>query len=242
MLPPFPLRCGYCSGGFGAKQTIVGLRLKYHSHCFNAGRACPDPNDKSSTGGAGNCHIKLSPKRAARYIPERLVLKLRVNGSAMTLFYGCDDKNGAMKGVTEQDATVKLCFTHVTARGSTKRTFAAPTAGKDKDTGKGEDEGEAEGEAKEHIIDVEVIGGNDISAVPPALIGPVVIKVADKNNDGPGSGSTNNTAVEACLGYAKFGLQHRIHLSLPCDMQQRTLAVDDSAVTVTVVDGDGDTA
>jgi hypothetical protein len=72
-------RCEICSTTFSARQdVVVNGNLKYHKECMSAGRAC---FTHDSDGGGGS---SMLPRSAAKYVPDRLVIKVLVNVKSVT--------------------------------------------------------------------------------------------------------------------------------------------------------------
>jgi hypothetical protein len=205
-------RCALCGGDFLSYEgeiSIVGS-LKYHNDCFLWGKP-----------GTGSGSVTLPPVQAARYLPDNLILKVATpeGKSLTTLFFVWKDKEAAVKRLRNDRPD------HVTA------TFELDEEARNNPNYKEKSEDQKKAtvplppmNGEEANFTLELVGGAKIAPEPPQVIAPPrVIKAYQKP-----------TILRGTIRYVKYGLDHTLELTIPCNWKGDTLRLHCATLAVNI--------
>jgi hypothetical protein len=203
-------RCAICGGDFlqyAGEISIVGV-MKYHKECLLMGR--PAMGLQPS--------MTLQPLQAAKYLPDNLILRLSVqSGKIMsTLYFLWKDKENELKMMrSERKESVTVHFeldenarANPNFTGSARRKTTVPLPPPDGG----------------NTMILDLVGGDQISPQPPQMIEPVAILSAYQNSP----------YLAAGISYFKYNLQHKIFLSVPCNVSCDELQLSGATLTVEI--------
>jgi len=183
-------RCATCGGDFlqyKGELSIIGS-LKYHKECLLTGKPS-----------ASTASLTVSPKLAAKYLPQDLILRLTLESGklATTLFFVWKDREEALKSIrNSMNGAVSVSYhldddaranpNHPTNKNYAKKTQLL-----------------LENKDDLNSLKLDVVGADQISPELPVQLGPLSIQV-----DG---------SLEGKIGYRKYGLKHTLVLRVPCE-------------------------
>jgi LIM domain len=211
-------RCATCGGDFLSYKGDVSIigSLKYHKECFLTGK----PTE-------GLVSLTLDAFQAAKYFPENVILKLSSTESCRvitTLFFVWKDKEMVLKsmrgGSLQKKDQVTLSFAlddEARANPNFKGKKSSPTKTQAQ---------LQESEKGDHSdLVLSLIGGDEIAPQSPKVSKPVEI-VRGYQQHAP--------YLEASITYTKYGLDHSLLLTIPCNLRVDVLELLGATLTVTI--------
>jgi LIM domain len=210
-------RCATCGGDFlsyKGEVSIVGS-LKYHKECFLTGK----PTE-------GLVSLTLDAFQAAKYFPENVILKLSSTESCRvvtTLFFVWKDKEMALKSMrgdpVQRNDRVTVSFdldddARANPNFKGKKSSPTKTTAPLKESEKGD----------HSDLVLSLIGGDEIAPQAPKLSKPVEIV----------SGYQHAPYLDASVAYTKYGLNHSLSLTIPCNLRADALELLGATLTLTI--------